>query len=180
MDILQNTISQYLPLVLIGILLAATIILIVRNNVIQRNNQRLVLKLININLEYLKSIAKNNSSVITAQQQGLLFQKKSFDHHRVLISSMIKQINGLQCLITQKDTIDGSDSNKIGGNSILRNPKTNKSFANTVLLKSILSDPKRVRLQEEPARLKFAELSTDISTPESDNFEPKIRRTSNG
>ncbi len=175
MNILQNTISQNIPLVLIIILLAAAIILIVRNNVIQRNNQRLVLKLLNVNLEYLKSIAKNSNSVITVQQQGLLFQKKSFDHHRVLISSMIKQVNGLQCLITKKDTIGEPGSNKIGNNSFHSNPKTNKSFANTVLLKSILADPKRTRFQEYPDRLR-----TDISTSESDGFEPKIRRTSNG
>ena len=180
MDILQNTIFQDIPLVLFVILLAATIILIVRNNVAQRHNQRLVLKLLKINLEYLKSITQNNNSVITEQQQGLLFQKKSFDHHRVLISSMIKQVNGLQCLITKKGTIDGSDSNEISSNSIHHNPKTNKPLSNTVLLKSILSDPKRTRFQEEPDRLKSIELNTDISTKASDSFEPKIRRTSNG
>ena len=82
---------------------------------IRRQDERLklIMKTLYLNTKGIKSVGEKTEMIFQEQQNGFDSQRKSFDHHRVLVSSLNRQLKHIEAALFNDDNLDPSGGSQV-------------------------------------------------------------------
>ncbi len=139
-----------------GILLACCgVVVFLVTQAIRRQDARLklVMKTLYLNTKGIKNISEKADLMILEQQNSYDNQRKSFDHHRVLVSSLNRQLKHIETALFNGDNVDPSGGSQGDTRLASINPEAPQGSIEQRFSKSVV--------QTETARLQAGNIARE-------------------
>ncbi len=123
--------NMKIAIIIAGVLLVGlSMIVFLLSRFLRRQDERvkLIMKTLYLNTKGIKTIGEKTEMIFLEQQSGFDSQRKSFDHQRVLVSSLNRQLKHIEAALFSDGNLDPTG----GVQANLQNPRVSTENANGI------------------------------------------------